>query len=327
MSRNSDSKKQRGSASIFFVLGITTFMGVSALAIDVGMMMTARSQMQAAVDASALAAASGLVVSQSEAMRRGIELSGQNLIANKPLNLASGEISFLGPRTVKVVAERSLELFFSRIFNRDSTQISASATAEMGNRDIMLLFDRSLSMAEDTVDPEVPQPLTDTKDAALYFINAVMGNTFVLDQIGLVSYSSSARMDLELGRDFNAMQDMLDSYIAGGATNIGDAIRQGRDHLESRARWRTSKVAILLSDGRANRPGWNPSNYALDKANSCAEKGIKIFTISLGNKTDIPLMEEIASITGGKHFHSPSTAELNVIFQEIADWVPLVLVD
>ena len=37
-------------------------------------------------------------------------------------------------------------------------------------------------------------------------------------------------------------------------------------------------------------------------------------------------MEEIASKTGGKHFYAPTAQELDDIFDEVAEWIPCVLV-
>jgi len=279
------------------------------------------------VTAAALASASGLAISQGEALQRGLQNSVQNTVMDKPLNLQSGDFSFLNHRTVRVSATRTVDMFFAKAFNKDSTEVTATATAEIGNRDIMLLFDRSGSMDDDTVDPNIIQPLTDTRNAALYFVNLVMANNFVLDRVGLVSYSTGASMDLGLGGNFGAIQNRLEGYEAYGWTNIGEAIKKARNHLNSQARTRTSKVMVLLSDGIANRPRSNGRGYALQQARRAASSKIKIFTISLGNRTDINLMRKIASITAAQHFYSPTPAQLDAIFEEIADWTPIALIN
>lgn len=317
---------------VIIAFSMTAILAMAAIGNDVGLIVTARNQLQSAVDASALAATSGLTVSQSEAMSRGIRISANNTIIQQPLNLQGGEITFLDSRTVRVTVTRTVNLFFSRFFGLNTTQIQMTATATIGNRDVMLLFDRSGSMDDDTVDPNVPQPITDTQNAAIYFVNKIQGNSSALDRVGLVSYSTNATLDRGLTSNFGAIINTIQSYEADGFTNIGGAIRSARRHQVSRQRSRTYKVQILLSDGMANRPGsgmpTNPTarRYALKQARRAADKGVKIFTISLGNQTDQALMNQIANITGGRHFYAPTTADLDAIFDKIAEWIPVVLI-
>ena len=54
-------KDDSGFSLVFVAVGMMGFVGVSMLAIDVGMLMTARSQAQNAADAGALAGATALV--------------------------------------------------------------------------------------------------------------------------------------------------------------------------------------------------------------------------------------------------------------------------
>lgn len=317
---------------VFAAALIGTTILFAATAIDVSYILTARNQLQSAVDASTLAAASGLTQSQSEALDRALAISGNNTIMHQPLALQAGEIQFLDHKTVCVSAHRFISLFFARLLQINTVEISASATAECGNRDIMLIFDRSGSMDDDTVNPLEPQPMTDTKYAADYFIDLIASNEFVLDRVGLVSYSTYAGLNLPLGRNFSEMKNTIASYSANGYTNIGGAIQISNDHLIQQSAVRTKKTIILLSDGMANRPGWGmPTNdiaiqYALTHAQAAADNAIRIYTISLGNNTDIQLMTQIAEMTYGKHYHAPSPAELYDIFHEIADRIPAVLV-
>ncbi|MBN2000920.1 hypothetical protein JW935_25470, partial [candidate division KSB1 bacterium] len=202
-------KDESGSSLVIVVLLMGVTLLFAALVIDGSSIMVARNQLQCAVDASALAAASGLTVSRGEAQIRGISISSYNKILQEPLNLTGGEISFPNYKSVQISAQRNIPLFFAQLVAMDSVAVTASAIAQCGNRDIMLLFDRSGSMDDDTVDPEIPQPITDTKIAAYYFIDLVADNTFVVDRIGLVSYSDFGVLERNLDRDFNSMKDKI----------------------------------------------------------------------------------------------------------------------
>ena len=321
-------EKECGNATIFFAISASVFFGFAALAVDIGFISAAKNQMQIAVDAAALASASGLTASQSESRQRALDNSTRNTILGQALNLSSAEITFPRTRAVRIAATRQVNLFFARLFGLNSVSVSASAEAELGNRDIILILDRSGSMDDDTVDPDVPQPLTDTQAAAKYFVNKIENSNFTLDRMGLVTYSTWATRDEDLDRDFQDIRDAIDDTDADGWTNIGMAIDLANTHLLNEARWRTFKIEILLSDGMANRPynSYYGRWYALYKAQQAADDDIKIFTISLGDDTDWNLMEEIASKTGGKHFYAPTAQELDDIFDEVAEWIPCVLV-
>lgn len=324
-------KKEDGQMLIFAALGMTVLILCAALAIDVSYMHTARNQLQIAVDASAMAGASGLTEDQSTALSRAISLSGSNRIMQTPLNLQSSEITFPNYKTISVTARRTVPLFFTRIMGMNSITISASAVAQCGNRDIMFLFDRSGSMDDDTKDIKKPQPITTAKAAAYYFIDQIAVNSLVVDRIGLVSYSDAATLDRSLDRLFEQMKTKISSYVADGNTNIGDGIYKATTHLNANSPSNTKKTIILFSDGMANRPGsgmptnQTAINYAISKATSAKNSNIKIYTISLGSDTDPALMAQIASMTGGKYYYAPTADDLYAVYLDIAKRIPVRL--
>ena len=350
---------QKGSGIAMFAISLTVVVGMAAFAVDVGVMMTARNQLQTGVDASTLAAATGLQVSESEAISRGISISHQDTLIDKTLDLEEEEFSFIDNDKVHVAATRNIDLYFSQFFGLQKIPIHVEATALLGNRDIMLIIDRSGSMDDDTptqqiiqnptkdkkdkkdkksdsqTSPQIvmaPQPITDTMEAAIFFVDRISANTFTQDEVGLISYSTEARLDEPLGRNFGIIRDKILDFEADGWTNIGGAIHTANEQLLSQSRMHTSRVQILLSDGMTNRPGTgSPTNrtainYAKEKADFAAANKIKIYTISLGRNTDRDLMDYIAEKTGGYHFYSPTTAELQQIFDEIASRVPAILI-
>jgi Mg-chelatase subunit ChlD len=197
----------------------------------------------------------------------------------------------------------------------------------------MIILDRSGTMDDDTVDPKVPQPITETKNAAKTFVDLIAGNALVSDRVGLVSYSTNAQLNQVLCRDFSLIKTRIQSFAVDGYTNIRPAIQFANNQLLQNKQARTFKPEILLSDGMANRPGSGmPTNptaiaFATSNAQTAASNSIKIYTISLGNQTDWNLMNQIAAMTNGKHYHAPTASDLNAIFNEIANHIPTILVD
>ena len=135
--------------SLIFVCG--SFMGVFAatmLAIDVGMLMTARTQAQTAADAGALAGATALAFnyfadhsSSGPAVTGAIHAAQANLVIQQPPSVTSSDVSFpLDPKTgqfdlVQVSVYRTqarsnpVATLIARYFGIASADIGATATA------------------------------------------------------------------------------------------------------------------------------------------------------------------------------------------------------
>jgi hypothetical protein len=126
-------KEQKGNTFVLVALALSVLMGFAALSIDVGMMLTARNQLQSAVDAAALAGASGLIVSQQEATSRAITFAGQNDCINQPVIITAANVSFPTADRIRVQANRLVNLFFSNVLGMATADIAAVAVAELGN--------------------------------------------------------------------------------------------------------------------------------------------------------------------------------------------------
>ncbi len=165
-----------------------------------------------------------------------------------------------------------------------------------------------------------PTKLNALKQAANNFLELMEDG----DQSGLVSFANNATLDKTLSNNHSQTQIAVNSLVAYGATDIGDAIKKAKEELNVNSQ--AVKVIILLTDGKANKPngpGYDeyPADvaYALAKAAEAATSGIKIFTIGLGDDINATMLEQIADITGGKYYFAPTAAQLQEIFDQIAD--------
>lgn len=125
-------KKDEGSALVLAAIAMLVLLGFAALAIDVGAMLTARNQLQGAVDAAALAGASGLIINQGEATNRAITFAGLNTCINQNVAITAANVTFPTASRVQVQANRLLDLFFARVLGRNTANITAVAVAENG---------------------------------------------------------------------------------------------------------------------------------------------------------------------------------------------------
>lgn len=180
--------------------------------------------------------------------------------------------------------------------------------------DVMIIFDRSGSMLQD-------DKLSGAKSAAEHFVSNLNPDR---DQVGLVDFSSTAELNHTLTSNFAAVNSAIDSLSANGATDIGDAIDKANIELHSiRARSNSTKVEILLTDGRANRPGSGDDNaqataLAIEKATDAANSGFLLYTIGLGADVNADFLTQLAQMTGGEYFASDLAANLDNVYSQIS---------
>ncbi|PIQ66537.1 MAG: hypothetical protein COV96_00935 [Candidatus Zambryskibacteria bacterium CG11_big_fil_rev_8_21_14_0_20_42_18] len=189
--------------------------------------------------------------------------------------------------------------------------------------DVSLVIDRSGSMNDLGLNP--PQPLTDVKNTALYFISQFGKNI----QHSLVSFANESSQPIDATLGFNlitirqAVNDISIATTSAQNTNIGAGILSAREELNSlRHRKGTDKALVLLTDGVATLPDKAgvkdyPKTHALESAELAKKDGISIYTIGLGKNVDVDLLKRIATSTSEAYF-APSTNELNDIYQQIA---------
>lgn len=169
--------RRRGSVIVQSVIfGGTVALGVAALAVDTGLMFSARQELQSAADAAALAAASQLGARADALDRARTEaqkFANANRVAGDNADLIDSDVVFgraelVGDKyqflpgatpndAVRVTLRRDqnaedgpVSLLFAKVFDMDSARLSASATAMLVPRDISLVIDLSASMNDDS---------------------------------------------------------------------------------------------------------------------------------------------------------------------------------
>jgi hypothetical protein len=184
------------------------------------------------------------------------------------------------------------------------------------------------------------QPVKALKEATEVFLSYLQAQD-TDDRLGLSIYNSvneTAILEHQLTQDYNAVNTLLQARQAGHYnhyTNIGAGMNKSRIELQQHGRAGAFRMIVLMTDGIANRPTNTTvaKNYVLTEAQACADAKIPICTISMGADADIDLMQQVADITGGKHFNIPGGQtgaeyedQLKDVFEEIAAIRPLKLV-
>jgi len=190
------------------------------------------------------------------------------------------------------------------------------------------------------------EPYDTMVDAADYFVGLFDPQ---YDKIGVANFSNRGSLVASLSSNFNAVRSALHSMSPpNGATNIAHAIAVGRQILDGTGkRANAVRVLVLLTDGVANTycgsATYNPNAYnttscsegsgqsiavehAFNEAQRAKNADIIIYTIGLGNEVDHNFLAQIARMTGGKYFYSPTAEQLDEAFQAVAEQTHIALV-
>jgi Mg-chelatase subunit ChlD len=201
--------------------------------------------------------------------------------------------------------------------------------------DYLLIQRRYKSSTPDLSDtPE--QPMTAVKGAVSEMMTYLAGLQSQ-DKVALTSYDSDSYVEQALTTDTGLVTSRM-NYLQAGAwgagTNIGAGIEQGATTVTGAgSRADARKVMLVLTDGLANASSnaLSPADYARDRAQWAADQGITIHTVSFTDSADQVLMQEIADIGSGVHYHvtgyTPAeyTEALEDVFVAIAAMLPLGL--
>jgi Ca-activated chloride channel family protein len=207
----------------------------------------------------------------------------------------------------------------------DPRWLGEPVTRETAARDLLLLVDLSGSM-------EARDFQAGSEDGAggserISRLDAVKGvlNEFIArrqgDRVGLAVFGNAAFPQAPFTEDHDLVITLLDELqprMAGPRTMMGDALGLAIRLFEQSET--ENRVAILLTDG--NDTG---SDMPVARAaRIAADNGITVHTIAMGDPTtvgeealDLPVLEEISAITGGRFFLALDSRQLDEVYGEL----------
>ncbi|QMU28717.1 VWA domain-containing protein [Adhaeribacter radiodurans] len=177
---------------------------------------------------------------------------------------------------------------------------------------VCLVIDRSGSMTANDAGGATRMEFAKAAARAFVDVSLGLGNNY---QLGLVSFSDAATVHQPVQLLTTAyaatLKSSIDGISAGGNTAIGDGLLAGA--FEMVGKKGANPTLFLLSDGQNNR-GTNPESVIP----VLRSRGIRTFTIPVGNGADRPLLSNIAGTTGGRMLDAPTADELPPIYMELA---------
>lgn len=195
--------------------------------------------------------------------------------------------------------------------------------------DVILVLDRSGSMASDGNDP--PQPLTMAKNAAEDFVAQLSSE----DQAGYISFATrvTSPIDQPLTKDLLRVNNAIGGtqILSDGLqyTNIADALTSASaEFMTQRKRADAKQAVVMLTDGSPTDPKnpldpldkEYPINLANDAAKDLKSKGVAIYTIGLGNDVNVNFLKGVATFPE-YYYAAPSGGELGKVYKQIASTI------
>lgn len=191
---------------------------------------------------------------------------------------------------------------------------------------VVLVLDVSGSMAAADLDPS---RMAAAQSAAHAFLDALPPE----QQVGLVTFHSSAGVAAPLTRDHAAVARAIDTLRPQQSTAIGDGLTLALDQLAARpveeGGERPPGLVVLLSDGESNA-GMPPATAS---ARASAE-GVRVHTVGIGQRgattrveggwsvgLDERTLQRIADETGGRYFYAAERSELERIYSDLGSQV------
>jgi Ca-activated chloride channel family protein len=196
---------------------------------------------------------------------------------------------------------------FSVFDNKEQQQITHfsddDAPVSMG-----VVFDVSGSMGRDK--------LSRAREALGHFIETSHGG----DEYFLIGFNSRAQLLMDRTRDSDAMLSRLTFVEAKGQTALYDACYLGIERVTRGAHQK--RALLIISDGQDNS-----SRYTFGELRRLLkETDVLIYAVGIVERNnpgtlDVggqALLDELASVSGGRAFFPETAAEMNEIFERIA---------
>jgi Flp pilus assembly protein TadG len=253
--RSREMSGRRGVALVLSALLCLAFIPVIGLAIDGSIAYLMRLKVSTALDAAVVAGARSLNVGATPAAQSASAIAVATAVFNADLptsqNWGVTNISFSPTvtsaaymRTVAATATATIPLTFLSVLGVTSTQISVTAAAQRRNVNVMLVLDRSDSMAGVVGAMET--------DAA-QFVNMFAAGT---DHLGLIAFATSDLLVYPLSTTFETDSPNLPTLInelqTTGWTNTSQAIWDAYQALVTLNQPGALNIIVVFTDGLAN---------------------------------------------------------------------------
>lgn len=253
----------------------------------------------------------------------------------------------------------AVPLLFGHMLGNPTFGPAEQATVAHLENEVVLAVDRSHSMCFDLTDsswsyaPKNPYKIKKVTDyytaphptasrwaslaiAVNDFLN-IAGGVTTPPHVALVTWGSTMTdskatptswqavvRETPLNTQYQPMRNAISqrgSKMMMGGTNLSAGMDEARIVLQASGKL-ANKTIIMMTDGQ-----WNQGRNPLAAAQDCQAAGIVVHTVTFLPESDQQTMKDVATMTGGRHYHADDQAELQIVFQELARSLPIVLTE
>lgn len=211
-----------------------------------------------------------------------------------------------------------------KFFVADSSKMKEKISTEL-----MFVIDNSGSMYPKEMVDESEE--NDTQFKRVDLSNSIIDKLKGDYKFGAGKFTFEYEDLIGLTSDKEKVKEKIDSIKTltekFSGTYIGNALEGGLKQFNAQNA-EARKYLILLTDGKDtdNVEGYDDKKI-ITATNDAKSKGVKVFTIGLGETIDTEVLEGIASQTGGKYYYASSSEVLEDVFELIAADINYSLVD
>jgi Flp pilus assembly protein TadG len=257
-------KGRKGVALILTTMAILFIGGMIGLAIDGGIAFFLKARLSQAMDAASLAGARSLArgVDTTAQTNNAITTAQNYFSANFPSNfwgctvttpsvsVTEGTGANIHVRYVQVTGNVTTPLYFLRVLGLTSASLTSTATAQRRDVNVMIVLDRSGSMA-----PGISELVAD----ANWFVNQFAEGR---DYVGLVTFGGTYYM-IQPSSSFSAVPtaiSTLTSTTVYGTTDHAQPLWQAYKALANLDQPASLNVLVFFTDGEPNTiyANWGP---------------------------------------------------------------------
>lgn len=232
LARNSFDR-EHGQALVLFAAGLIGFLAICGLSIDVGRYVWAKTQMQAAVDAAAIAAAGGMPsTTQATTNANKYWVDNSSFIQSNGSNVDFA-VSFPAGSNegVQIDASADVSTWFLKLVGINHWHVSGSGTAAAQNLDISIVMDISGSMCDDNY-PETESPGT--------YVHMSPGRSAVLPHItSAIAAGGSSTITISVDSNISTLLSTSSSF-----NNTNFAMNSSTAYWKNSSYGRTGMIMI-----------------------------------------------------------------------------------
>lgn len=347
------SRRNRGSVTVFFTLGMICMVGIAGVTLDFGNVAARKAMLQNYVDAKAVAALKEEFGSPTQRIELADYLGNGfvNSLANPGLkadvfpgvwNFTAVSNQWISPAPFSLsasmvparnarVQQLDVPLFFGPLFGIQTASIHADAIAFAPKRDVVIVQDVSGSMSG--------TPLNQAINADRTLVSQMQTQNMPGDRVGVVAFDNTVVATLGLTPLAGSGAGTVDSFIAGlstgNTTNIGAGINQANAFFAANGSPVPSVERIMIVVGDGSNCCQNVgtldanTNAAADTADNTHEVDLyTIYFAANGNNCNNQTATFLAGLIRNRGTFScaPNGTQLTQMLIDIVTGVPMRLV-